>query len=120
MGYKYLGPSDHLLLKEGGKVYHPGDEVPVSKEVAMGLVRAGHVFEELTPRTGEPRQAFAPAEQLPGYMTTAPTGDNGAWLPGYEPGVSEPGKGKTGTTAANVVPAAPGAVQAPNAGAQPA
>jgi hypothetical protein len=45
---RYLGPSDRFQLAEGGKVYQPGDNVPISKELArhMGKVpHGGHRFE---------------------------------------------------------------------------
>lgn len=40
----YLGPSDNLLLKEGGKEYHPGDTIRLSAEALGNLVRAGMRF----------------------------------------------------------------------------
>lgn len=45
---KYLGPSDNLILKEGGKVYHPGDDVPITAALARHLShrnQGGHRFE---------------------------------------------------------------------------
>lgn len=40
----YLGPSDNLLLKEGGKEYHPGDTIRMSAEALGNLTRAGMRF----------------------------------------------------------------------------
>lgn len=42
---KYMGPSDTFRLEEGGKEYHPGDNVPMSKEMVGHHERLGHVFE---------------------------------------------------------------------------
>lgn len=45
---RYLGPADNFMLEAGGKVYHPGDNVPISKAAAehMGKVEnGGHLFE---------------------------------------------------------------------------
>lgn len=48
-GYKWTPPPGYgtLQLEEGGKVYVPGDDVPISKAGAEQLVRAGHAFEGL-------------------------------------------------------------------------
>jgi hypothetical protein len=66
---RYLGPSDRFQLEEGGKVYQPGDNVPISKEMAkhMGKVQyGGHRFEgvqaESRPGTSDIKTAAARAE----------------------------------------------------------
>ncbi len=43
--YKFIGGSDSLQLEEGGKVYHAGDNVPLTEEQAHQLVASGHYFE---------------------------------------------------------------------------
>jgi hypothetical protein len=57
-GYTYHGPADFFQLEEGGTVYHPGDTVPISAELAEHMMRqGGHVFEGIdlpsTPGAGQ-------------------------------------------------------------------
>lgn len=40
----YLGPSDNLLLKDGGRVYHPGDTIRLSAEALGNLTLQGMRF----------------------------------------------------------------------------
>lgn len=79
MAYRYRGPSANLLLEEGGKVYHPGDSVPISKEMAMHLslnTSGGHVFDGIdapTPADVATEEAkAAAAEAAPAVHPAAP------------------------------------------------
>ena len=59
---RYLGPSQNFQLEEGGKVYHRGDNVPISASLAkhMGKVQhGGHRFEGVA---AEERPARSSAE----------------------------------------------------------
>lgn len=67
MGFKYLGPSHNLQLEEGGKVYNPGDEVPISLNRAFHLsntTNGGHMFEGLQKALEEATRPQTP-ETLP-------------------------------------------------------
>jgi hypothetical protein len=49
---RYQGPADNFMLEEGGKVYHPGDNVPISRASAEHMAKVengGHLFEGITP-----------------------------------------------------------------------
>ena len=59
---RYQGPADNFQLEEGGKVYQPGDNVPISAALArhMGRVaNGGHRFEGVQ---AEERPARSAAE----------------------------------------------------------
>lgn len=40
----YVGPADNLIV--GGKLYHPGDAVPMSKDERASLELNGHTFHD--------------------------------------------------------------------------
>lgn len=62
-GFKYLGPSENIQLVEGGTVYHPGDTLPCSAEVAEQLVRDKHWIEGFDlPSTGDGQAAELPKD----------------------------------------------------------
>lgn len=65
---KYLGPADSFIV--GDKVYHPGDPVPMSKELREHHALHGHRFEDVNP-TGDLAEAPLPTE-------TAAKDDSGA------------------------------------------
>lgn len=77
---RYLGPYDVLKLEEGGKEYHPGDNVPLTKEQRTALGPA-HRFEgeEQVPAvavvSNERDEAHAPNEfgvpEAPGKRATS-------------------------------------------------
>lgn len=69
--YTYLGPADAFHLKEGGKAYHVGDEIPMSQEQAEVMRAAGHRFEELEPKPGEPYGPRAAALGVPAEALAA-------------------------------------------------
>lgn len=50
----YQGPSDALLLEEGGKVYRPGDSVPLSAAQVAAMRAAGHRFDSDGQKQGAP------------------------------------------------------------------
>lgn len=60
MTYRYEGPADFLEFPGGSnKFYTPGQNVPISKDDAIPLIRRGHRFEGLTlddVGVAEPRQ----------------------------------------------------------------
>lgn len=61
---RYLGPADNLTLEEGGRVYHPGDNVPISAAMAKHMSRVaqgGHRFEGVPAEDRPPRSDIAPA-----------------------------------------------------------
>lgn len=66
-GFKFHGPSDSLQLEEGGKVYFPGDIVPITEELALHMARQnGLVFEGIDlPST--------PGAGVSGALETLPT-----------------------------------------------
>ena len=42
----YIGPAHRILWPdEGGKEYHPGDNIPLNKAQVADLVARGHLFE---------------------------------------------------------------------------
>jgi hypothetical protein len=42
---KYVGPSDIFCLEEGGKEYHIGDNIPLTKEQVAHHEAIGHRFD---------------------------------------------------------------------------
>lgn len=67
--YEYQGPADTFQLEDGGKVYRIGDNVPISKELAVYLtdtLNGGHRFKGVNPLADvEPVATMAPEEALP-------------------------------------------------------
>lgn len=48
------GGTDTLTLKEDGKAYHRGDDVPLSKAQHAALTAQGFVFQGEEPKPGDP------------------------------------------------------------------
>lgn len=54
-GYTWeSSPQNRLVTPWDGKVYRPGDKVPLTEAEAQQLRTFGHRFAELEPREGEP------------------------------------------------------------------
>jgi hypothetical protein len=62
MPYKWTPPPSHTTLEVGGKLYQPGDMVPISKADALHMMRyTANVFEGLEVETPAP-PAMIPAQ----------------------------------------------------------
>jgi hypothetical protein len=76
MSFEYQGPAHELYLEAGGKVYHIGDKVPISREAAlyMGLTTNGsHRFAGLDDVAIEDaRNAAAAAREDAAVANAAP------------------------------------------------
>lgn len=68
----YTGPADHLIVD--GKLYHPGDAVPVSADQRASLELNGHRFAD----SSEADIAQAIAERPAPAADSAPRDDRGA------------------------------------------
>lgn len=68
----YSGPADNLIV--GGKLYHPGDSVPLEKDARAALELNGHRFAD----SDEQSIAQEIAARPPAAPDTRPRDDRGA------------------------------------------
>jgi hypothetical protein len=63
MPYKWTPPPGHTTLEVGGKIYHPGEMVPISKADALHMMKyTANVFEGIeAPESPPPTGAVTPA-----------------------------------------------------------